>query len=707
MFRSLLIANRGEIACRVAETAKLLGIRTIAVYSDADRTAKHVAACDEAVRIGPAPARESYLKIEAILAAAKASGAEAIHPGYGFLSENADFAEACAKAGIVFVGPPADAIRAMGLKDAAKAIAEKAGVPIVPGYHGHLQDAEFLAGEAARIGFPVLIKAVAGGGGKGMRRVDKAGDFAAALAGAQREAEAAFGNPAVLVEKYVAAPRHIEIQIFGDTHGNVVHLFERDCSLQRRHQKVIEEAPAPGMSEGLRAAMGEAAVTVAKAVGYVGAGTVEFIVDGSEGLEDAAFYFMEMNTRLQVEHRVTEEITYTDLVAWQLCVAAGERLPMAHGVFDRRPIAAPAQSMMSPSGHAIEVRLCAEDTENGFLPSTGRFDRLLIPSTGRLREDFGALEGHTITPYYDPLFGKVIAHGDTREVALQQLRTWLSRFEAIGVKTNAAFLLRCLEHPAFIAGKFDTHFIERHLDALIAPDDAAARTAEALAVLAVLIDRRKESGGDPWDLRDGFRIGGVPGAEDVAFVGLGAQARPIENGFAVTLRSGSSLAAPHPEVPGPRLSRAAAQPPQDEGRASKDAGEERRVAILGGRLAGGTITAEIDGRKVTGGAIVGPEDVRVAVGPRSFRFALAASHVLDEAGVGGGRAITAPMPGRVVQILVKPGDAVTRGQPLGVLEAMKMEHTLRAPGDAVVASVAAQAGDQVGEGAVLIAFEEE
>ena len=476
--QSLLIANRGEIACRIMATAKRMGVRTIAVYSDADRNSRHVAMADEAYDIGPSAASESYLDIEKIIAVAKQAKADAIHPGYGFLSERAAFAEACKKAGIIFVGPPASAIMAMGAKDAAKRLMEKAGVPVVPGYHGEKQGADFLQAEAKKTGYPVLIKAVAGGGGKGMRRVETEKDFAEALASAQREARNAFGDERVLIEKYVTSPRHIEIQVFADAKGNAVYLFERDCSLQRRHQKVLEEAPAPGMSAAMREAMGNAAVAAAKAVGYVGAGTVEFIADGSKGLSKTGFYFMEMNTRLQVEHPVTEAICGVDLVEWQLRVAAGEALPVR-------------QKDLKIGGFAIEARLYAEDPQNGFLPSTGKLWHLAWPEATEfqnaphhVRIDTGVRSNDAITPYYDPMIAKVIAHGKTRIEALDRLNRALSETKIAGPKTNLAFLTRVLAHKDFREGAFDTGFIDKNLEALtkIAPQ----KQIETAALQALL-----------------------------------------------------------------------------------------------------------------------------------------------------------------------------------------------------------------------------
>ena len=449
MFKKILIANRGEIACRVAATARGLGIRAVAVYSDADANARHVAECDEAYRLGPPAAKESYLLGEKIIAIAKQCGAEAIHPGYGFLSENEEFAEACAKAGIVFIGPPPSAIRAMGLKAESKRLMAKAGVPLTPGYHGTDQDPALLQKEAGKIGYPVLIKASAGGGGKGMRVVEKEADFAAALASCKREATSSFGDDAVLIEKYLTRPRHIEIQVFADTHGNCVYLFERDCSVQRRHQKVLEEAPAPGMTEERRAAMGKAAVEAAQAVGYVGAGTVEFIAN-----EDGSFYFMEMNTRLQVEHPVTEAITGQDLVEWQLRVAAGERLPKL-------------QDELAISGHAFEARIYAEDAEKGFLPATGTLAHLALP-VDFARVDTGVREGDTITPYYDPMIAKVIVAGPNRAVALNKLTRALQETRSVGTVTNIAFLEALSRNPRFASGDVDTGLIERELASLAA-----------------------------------------------------------------------------------------------------------------------------------------------------------------------------------------------------------------------------------------------
>ena len=491
MLGSVLIANRGEIACRVARTAKRLGLRTIAVYSEADRGALHVRMCDEAHAIGPAPAAESYLVGARVIEVARKAGAECIHPGYGFLSENAEFAEACAAAGVVFVGPPPAAIRAMGLKDRAKALMEKAGVPVVPGYHGERQEPSFLREKAYEIGYPVLIKAVAGGGGKGMRRVDKHAEFEAALESAQREAKASFGDARVLVEKYVGAPRHIEIQVFADGHGNAIHLNERDCSLQRRHQKVIEEAPAPGMAPEVRAAMGEAAVKAAKAVGYVGAGTVEFIADSATGLRPGGYWFMEMNTRLQVEHPVTEAVTGLDLVEWQLRIASGEKLPLS-------------QAQVPLNGHAVEARIYAEDPERGFLPSTGALVALKFPEG--VRVDTGVEQGSAISPYYDPMIAKMIAHAPTREVALDRLAQALGRTVAAGPRTNLGFLADLCRAEPFRKGAFDTGFIDRNLETLTVSDHSAAAAFGAQQLL--MQDRALQSGQSERLCQDAIRCSG-------------------------------------------------------------------------------------------------------------------------------------------------------------------------------------------------------
>jgi 3-methylcrotonyl-CoA carboxylase alpha subunit len=654
MIKSLLVANRGEIACRIIRTAKAMGLRTIAVHSQADAHALFVQMADEAHLIGPAPARESYLRADRILAVAKASGAQAVHPGYGFLSENAEFADDCAAAGVVFVGPPASAIRAMGLKDAAKALVAKAGVPVVPGYHGARQEPEFLAAEALKIGYPVLIKAVAGGGGKGMRRVEQPEDFAAALESCQREAASSFGEARVLVEKYILQPRHIEIQVFADAHGHVVHLFERDCSLQRRHQKVIEEAPAPGMPPAMRAAMGKAAVEAARAVGYVGAGTVEFIADGREGLKADRFYFMEMNTRLQVEHPVTEAITGLDLVELQLRAASGETLPFT-------------QDDLAINGHAVEARLYAEDPEKGFLPSTGKLWALQLPDGEGIRVDTGVEEGDSVTPFYDPMIAKIIAHGATRDEALDRLAAALGRTLVAGPKTNTAFLKALCEAEGFRTGSFDTGFIERHLDALGAVPqriDAASVAAAALALAEMKLEAAQQSARlrsgepqSPWDIADGFSTMPRPALHlPLVVEGERVMARLAwdRDGGSVALLDGGTIA------------------------------DDTDVWLA---EAGAGLIALRNGRQ-TQVSLFDPFSVD-----------------LDEV-TGGGAVVKSPMHGKVLAVFVVAGDSVTKGQRLAIVEAMKMEHVLTASRDGVVAEVAATAGQQVAEGARLIVLGE-
>jgi acetyl/propionyl-CoA carboxylase alpha subunit len=624
LITSLLIANRGEIARRIIRTAKRLGVRTIAVYSEADAEAAFVSEADEAVLIGPAAARESYLVPEKILAAAKKTKAEAIHPGYGFLSENAEFADAVIAAGLVWVGPPAAAIRAMGLKDSAKKLMAQAGVPVTPGYLGDDQSEERLFKEAKSITWPVLIKAVAGGGGKGMRKVERDEDFLAALGAAKREAKAAFGDDRVLLEKYASRPRHIEVQVFGDSHGNVVHLFERDCSLQRRHQKVIEEAPAPGMDAKTRAAVCEAAVKAAKAVNYEGAGTVEFIADASEGLRADRIWFMEMNTRLQVEHPVTEAVTGQDLVEWQLRVASGEPLPLK-------------QDEIKLTGWAMEARLYAENPATGFLPSTGPLDHFRLP--GGIRVDSAVEEGDEVSPHYDPMIAKLIAHADTREAAAAQLAAACAEVEVWPVKTNAAFLARCAAHPDFIKGAVDTGFIDERLEALISP---AAPSQGAIEAAAAALNVTGEGGEpSPWSPTQalaGFRLNGSR-----------AGARIGCNGEVFT-------------------------------------------ANIGGDL-------EADVLMTDEGEVV------VFEGGEALVFTTPRATGADEASAVGDGSIRSPMPGKIVSVSVKAGEAVTKGQPLVTLEAMKMEHTLTAPFDGTVAEVAATAGAQVSEGLVLARLE--
>lgn len=644
MFDKILIANRGEIACRVIDTARAMGLRTVAVCSDADMTARHATMADEVMHIGgPAPA-DSYLRGEAIIAAAQATGAQAIHPGYGFLSENPDFVEAVERAGLIFIGPSAKAIRAMGLKDAAKALMEKAGVPVVPGYHGADQSDARLAEAAGEIGYPVLIKAVAGGGGKGMRLVEQAGDFADALASARSEAQTAFGNADVLVEKFVEKPRHIEVQVFGDG-TRAVHLFERDCSLQRRHQKVIEEAPAPGMTTEMRAAMGAAAVRAAEAIGYKGAGTIEFIVDGSEGLRPDGFWFMEMNTRLQVEHPVTEAITGIDLVEWQLRVAAGEPLPMQ-------------QEELSITGHAFEARLYAEDVPAGFLPATGRLAHLAFPPG--VRADTGVRSGDVISPFYDPMIAKIITHGPTRDIALKRLSRALEETQVAGTVTNLAFLGALAAHDGFAKGDVDTGLIGRDIDALAAAPEASDIVQAWAAMVALGLDKVP-------DPLTGFRLWGAL-TRHVTLRHSGEEADTkvaSQSGtyHMITLPSGAGVAAHYRN--GWLLN---AQPAPTHHR------EANRITVFS--TYGQTFE------------VIDPLD-RAA-----------------EAGAGG-NVIEAPMPGLVKALFAKAGEEVTAGTRLAVLEAMKMEHGLIAPRDGVVAEVLVGEGAQVEAGAPLIRLEED
>ncbi len=664
MFDSLLIANRGEIACRVARTAKRLGLRTIAVYSAADREALHVELADEAQAIGPPPAAESYLNIDAVLAAAKASRAEAVHPGYGFLAENADFAEACQAAGLVFVGPPAAAIRAMGSKDRAKLLMERAGVPVLPGYHGKAQSTQTLTQAAAELGYPLLIKPSAGGGGKGMRRVDKAADFAPALDGARREAAAAFGDRRVILERFLERPRHIEMQVFADRHGHAVHLFERDCSIQRRHQKVIEEAPAPGLSAKLRAAMGRAALAAVRAIDYVGAGTIEFLVDGK------SFYFMEMNTRLQVEHPVTEMITGRDLVEWQLRVAAGEALPCRQGDLAIR-------------GHAIEARLYAEDPARGFLPAPGRLDRLRFPKAGRdVRIDSGVREGDEISHYYDPMIAKLIVAGKDRPAALARLERALGQTRIEGVATNLAFLQRIAAQPDYRAGRIDTAFVARHGDALLPAAGGVGDDVLALASLAVLLRRDADARRaaqqssdpySPWHATDGWRLN----TERLSLLRFEDATATID----VLVR---------PAGEGVRL------------------GLGGREILASGRLGeGGALEARLDGR--TRRATVVWDGVALGLDVAGERHRLRLYDPLAAAAnqEAGSNRLIAPMPGKVVQLHVAPGDRVARGDALMALEAMKMEHTIIAPMDGRVAAVHYRENDLVEEGADLIDLESE
>ena len=668
MFKRLLIANRGEIACRVIRTARQLGIRCIAVWSDADEDALHVEMADEAYRIGPAPARESYLDIGAILGAAERAGAGAVHPGYGFLSENADFAEACAARGIVFVGPPVGAIRAMGSKSEAKRLMSGAGVPLVPGYHGADQSPERLRREAEAIGWPVLLKASAGGGGRGMRAVERAEDFDAALAGAKREAAAAFGDDAMLIERYVAQSRHVEVQVFADRHGNFVHLFERDCSAQRRHQKVIEEAPAPGVGGELRAAMCEAAIAAARAIGYEGAGTVEFLLDrGGE------FWFMEMNTRLQVEHPVTEMVTGTDLVEWQLRIAAGEPLPVG-------------QADLSIAGHAVEARVYAEDPERGFLPSTGTLAHMSAPPESRhVRIDRGVREGDAVTPHYDPMIAKVIAHGEDRATALDRLAGALEQFAIAGVVTNLPFLSRLVADAEFRAGRVDTGLIDRNLDALLergpVPDPVLALAAmHAAGALSepVRRDARGDPSGDtstgwrdPWSTSTGWRLWGAA----VQTVHLRIDGDPVEARVTFSEAGGCRV----------------------------DVENASLVARLL-RRDGTRITLDLSDRIVSARLVPDGDRLHVVHDGRAYSVDVPDRIAEDDEAGGATLDVVAPLPGRIVKTAVQRGDAVRRGATLMVLEAMKMELAVEAPRDGIIGDVTVSEGDQVVEGAVLVTF---
>ncbi len=666
MFTKILIANRGEIACRVAATARRLAVKTVAVYSDADADAKHVAACDEAVHIGVSAPKDSYLRWEKIIAAAQATGAQAIHPGYGFLSENEEFAQACANAGLVFIGPPASAIQAMGLKAESKQLMEKAGVPLVPGYHGAGQDPTMLKAEADRIGYPVLIKASAGGGGKGMRAVDKAQDFDAALASCKREAKNSFGDDAVLIEKYVQRPRHIEIQVFGDTHGNYVYLFERDCSVQRRHQKVLEEAPAPGMPEAMRQQMGEAAVAAARAVNYVGAGTVEFIV---EQKPDGAmtFFFMEMNTRLQVEHPVTEAITGLDLVEWQLRVASGEPLPLQ-------------QAELRINGHAIEARICAENPDNNFLPATGSllvyrkpectaFERATLSDAGvAVRVDDGVREGDAISPFYDSMIAKLIVHGATRAEALARLDEALARTHIVGLATNVQFLRHVVKSPSFAQANLDTALIPREQAVLFNQEPVGLPLAAAAAVARALLAEKAAEGPDPFSRRDGWRSHGV----NVRRFAFEFHGEPVSAELSY-LHDGAL----HLSV----------------GAASGTLQFAATPLGLDLRFAGQRVTLSVYSQGQA-------DHVFAPHGATQILNIDLLAHA-GEAQADAGR-LSAPMPGKVVSFSVKAGDKISKGQALAVMEAMKMEHTIAAPADGTVTELLYAPGDQVGEGAELL-----
>lgn len=644
MFKKILIANRGEIACRVAATARRMGIKTVAVYSDADSNAKHVAACDEAVHIGGSAPKDSYLQWERILAAAKQTGAEAIHPGYGFLSENDAFATACTAAGLVFIGPPASAILAMGLKAESKRLMSAADVPLVPGYHGADQDAALLQREADGIGYPVLIKASAGGGGKGMRIVDKAADFAAALASCKREAINSFGNDSVLIEKYVQRPRHIEIQVFGDTQGNCVYLFERDCSVQRRHQKVLEEAPAPGLSQAMRAAMGAAAVAAAKAVKYVGAGTVEFIVEQSDA--GMKFFFMEMNTRLQVEHPVTEAITGLDLVEWQLRVASGEPLPLT-------------QDQLQIKGHAIEARICAESPDNNFLPATGtlhvyRHGPHVAFERGNVRVDSGVRECDAISPFYDSMIAKLIVHAPSRTEALALLDVALSQTHIVGLQTNVQFLRHVVASESFAKANLDTALIERERAVLFNQHPVANNEAIDAVVANIMRHEKALESDDPLSKRDAWRAYGESTRRFDFEIDAGVESQSYKASQLVSLASQAQNGLQAVYVK------------------NGEAADEMHVFM----------------------------DKGAAVVKHINRLSLVAA---QDAHTGGG--LNAPMPGKVVSFAVKAGDAVTKGQVVAVMEAMKMEHAITAPADGVVGELLYAAGEQVAEGSALLTLE--
>ena len=663
MFDKILIANRGEIACRVIKTARRMGIKTVAVYSEADAGARHVRLADEAVLIGPAAARESYLVIERIINAARQTGAQAIHPGYGFLSENEAFCEACDAAGIVFIGPPVSAIRAMGSKSEAKKLMEAAGVPLTPGYHGDDQDPALLAREAEAIGYPVLIKAAAGGGGKGMRLVERAADFAEALASCKREAASSFGDDHVLVEKYVLRPRHVEIQVFGDGRGNCVYLFERDCSVQRRHQKVLEEAPAPGMTAERRAAMGQAAVDAARAVGYVGAGTVEFIA-----APDGSFYFMEMNTRLQVEHPVSEMISGQDLVEWQLRVAAGERLPLR-------------QDQLEINGHAFEVRVYAEMPERDFLPATGKLRYLKTPpESTHVRVDTGVAQGDEVSVHYDPMIAKLIVWDSDRRSALRRMRSALAAYRIVGVHTNLEFLATLCALPALAEGQIDTGFIHTHQSALF--PERGPLPDEVLA-LAALYELLQESGlanrlrlasadpGSPWGISDGWRMN-QDNFHNLFF-------RHGEHAVEVVAHyrsSGYQL-----DLPGGNWH------------------------VSGEIASDGDLLADIDGRRLRAAVIKHDRELTILQQGRAWLLTLYDPRLDAMEGEESAGGLIAPMPGTVVAVRVAPGDHVRRGDPLMLVEAMKMEHSICAPFDGEVREICFAVGDQVEEGSELLLLE--
>lgn len=651
MFSKILIANRGEIACRVIRTARRLGIQTVAVYSDADANALHVRMADEAVHIGPSPSSESYLKGDVILKAAKDTGAQAIHPGYGFLSENAAFSKACKKAGIVFIGPSEQSILAMGLKDEAKAIMERAGVPTVPGYKGSNQDPKFLKEQADKIGYPVLIKAVAGGGGKGMRLVENPKDFLDLLGNCQREGKASFGNDHVLIEKYITRPRHIEMQVFGDTLGNVVHLFERDCSLQRRHQKVVEEAPAPSIPDSMRRSMGDAAVKAAKAIEYYGAGTIEFIVD----CETNNFYFMEMNTRLQVEHPVTEMITGQDLVEWQLRVAAGEKLPLP-------------QKELGVNGHAFEVRFYAEDPAQNFIPQTGKVRHFSYVTGDHTRVDTGIEAGDSVSSYYDPMIAKLITWGETRDEAAAKMRLLLEDTKLTGLNTNQEFLHTIFQHSVFLKGDVDTGFIPRHEQILIPADYGKPREQElAIAALYFCLGLGELEGEDPWAVKDNWRMGS-PAARHIDLVSKG------ENVSLVVRCDGNAATFSYD-------------------------GKLLKAELVSFHQ--GVIEVLMDGHKIVASLLQHGSDVAIFCGGRIVHLHKRNHDAEDDHGAGGGKIVT-PMPGRIVSIMVKKGQSVEKGQPLLIMESMKVEITIKSLCAGVVDDLPIALNDQVPDGALLV-----
>lgn len=660
----ILIANRGEIACRVIRTAKKMGITTVAVYSDADVDALHVAMADESIHIGPSAASESYLIAEYIIAAAKVSDADAIHPGYGFLSENPDFAEMCSEHDIIFIGPSATSMRAMALKGAAKKLMIEAGVPVVPGYHGDDQSDGVLQKAADDMGYPVLIKAVAGGGGKGMRTVFAPKDFASALAAARREGENSFGNDKVLIEKLIQKPRHIEVQVFGDNHGNAVHLFERDCSLQRRHQKVVEEAPAPGLSDAQRREMGDAAVRAAKAINYSGAGTIEFIVDVAGGIEAAEFYFMEMNTRLQVEHPVTEMITGTDLVEWQIRVASGDPLPLT-------------QDEITLKGHAVEVRLYAEDPNNDFLPATGLLENFDIPQHPNTRLETGVLAGDSVSIHYDPMIAKLVAYGDTRSDAIANLKTMMAGSVITGLKNNSDFLYACINHPEFTSGDVDTGFIARN-EANLIVDHTPAERERALASLAILAAREERSfdaalatgaPDDPWGYGDNFMMN-LPSTEVLLF--------KENNDSDITVHA-----------------------THDNGSVRLNEGNSEHMAAIND-YDDGWISANLDGYSFKYFAAVHETSVTLILPDRTIIVPRHALRLDSDDETAGSGQITAPMPGKILQVIVADGDEVVQGDALLVMEAMKMEQTLTAPCSGTVTDLSLKNNDQVSDGQILL-----